>query len=418
MLGEDVDADLFGIAEDELAASVQHFIVRGGRIRGIRTLDGRQGARRRPAASSSRPCCSAPTRTTPTRRARCSCPSCRRTRRSSRPGSRSAAPRAASRGRRGAAAPGSGSRSAARRPRSRRPPARNAAQALMLHKTRRTSDYVARSQALTDLQDALGLDEAPLRIECYDVSHLARHEHRRLDGRLRGRPAAQGPVPAVQRRRVHRRHRLDVPGAAPPARASRATRSPAPAAQGERFAYRPQLLVVDGGQPQVAAAPARSKDAGVTGLALVRPREAARGDLAAGQRLPGHPAPQLATRCSCCSGSATRRTASRSRTSAAGEARHRLAAGGDPGSRRGAGARCCCATSARWRSCARERRDVAEARLRPGARRRGVERLALAGGRRATAPTAPMRRVGWSRRVAGDADRRRRAHLALEEHAA
>ena len=42
----------------------------------------------------------------------------------------------------------------------------------MLHKTRRTSDYVARTQALTDLQEALGLDEAPLRIECYDVSHL------------------------------------------------------------------------------------------------------------------------------------------------------------------------------------------------------------------------------------------------------
>ena len=48
----------------------------------------------------------------------------------------------------------------------------NAQQALMLHKTRRTSDYVARTQALTDLQEALGLAEAPLRIECFDVSHL------------------------------------------------------------------------------------------------------------------------------------------------------------------------------------------------------------------------------------------------------
>ena len=48
----------------------------------------------------------------------------------------------------------------------------NAQQALILHKTRRTSDYVARTQALTDLQEALGLAEAPLRIECYDVSHL------------------------------------------------------------------------------------------------------------------------------------------------------------------------------------------------------------------------------------------------------
>ena len=49
----------------------------------------------------------------------------------------------------------------------------NAQQALMLHKTRRTSDYVARSQAITDLQEALGLAEAPLRIECFDVSHLS-----------------------------------------------------------------------------------------------------------------------------------------------------------------------------------------------------------------------------------------------------
>src|SRR5690606_28214912 len=49
----------------------------------------------------------------------------------------------------------------------------NAKQALALYKTRRTADYVARSQALTELQEALGLAEAPLRMECYDVSHLS-----------------------------------------------------------------------------------------------------------------------------------------------------------------------------------------------------------------------------------------------------
>ena len=48
----------------------------------------------------------------------------------------------------------------------------NAKQALALYKTRRSSDYVSRSKALNDIQDALGLDEAPLRMECYDVSHL------------------------------------------------------------------------------------------------------------------------------------------------------------------------------------------------------------------------------------------------------
>ena len=49
VLAEDVDADVFGIAHDELAAAVQQFIVRGGRIRGVRGWVGRQGARRRPA---------------------------------------------------------------------------------------------------------------------------------------------------------------------------------------------------------------------------------------------------------------------------------------------------------------------------------------------------------------------------------
>ena len=50
--------------------------------------------------------------------------------------------------------------------------ARNAGQSLALHKTRRGSDLTSRSLALQEMQEALGLDEAPLRIECYDVSHL------------------------------------------------------------------------------------------------------------------------------------------------------------------------------------------------------------------------------------------------------
>ena len=50
--------------------------------------------------------------------------------------------------------------------------ARNAAESLALHKTRRASDLTTRSRALHEIQEALGLDEAPLRIECYDVSNL------------------------------------------------------------------------------------------------------------------------------------------------------------------------------------------------------------------------------------------------------
>src|SRR6201995_1973304 len=50
--------------------------------------------------------------------------------------------------------------------------ARNAGQALALHKLRRASDLTTRSKALHEVQEALDLDDAPLRIECYDVSNL------------------------------------------------------------------------------------------------------------------------------------------------------------------------------------------------------------------------------------------------------
>ena len=49
---------------------------------------------------------------------------------------------------------------------------RSAAEDLARHRLRRAADHNARSKALTELQGALGLREAPLRIECYDMSHL------------------------------------------------------------------------------------------------------------------------------------------------------------------------------------------------------------------------------------------------------
>ena len=50
--------------------------------------------------------------------------------------------------------------------------ARNAGQSLALHKTKRASDLTTRNRALEEIQEALDLDEVPLRIECYDVSNL------------------------------------------------------------------------------------------------------------------------------------------------------------------------------------------------------------------------------------------------------
>jgi excinuclease ABC subunit C len=157
--------------------------------------------------------------------------------------------------------------------------ARNAGEALALHKTKRASDLTTRSRALHEIQEALGLDEAPLRIECYDVSNLQgthvvasmivfedglarKSEYRRFSIRgLDGTDDVASIHEVISRRfRRYLEEReetgeLDVlgdreendnpPGVVTPPR--------------RKFAYPPNLVVIDGGQPQVAAA-ARALD--------------------------------------------------------------------------------------------------------------------------------------------------------------
>ena len=147
----------------------------------------------------------------------------------------------------------------------------NAQQSLMLHKTRRTSDYIARSQALTDLQEALGLAEAPLRIECFDVSHLSGsnvvasmvvfEEGLPRKDQYRSFSIAEttddtGSIHQVLTRRLAYLDRPEEPEieGAPRKR--------------PRFAYPPQLLVVDGGRPQVEAAARALADSGHEEVAL------------------------------------------------------------------------------------------------------------------------------------------------------
>jgi excinuclease ABC subunit C len=175
--------------------------------------------------------------------------------------------------------------------------ARNAGQALALHKTRRGSDLTSRSLALQELQDALGLDEAPLRIECYDVSHLQesdvvasmvvfedglarKSEYRRyvIKGQA-GRAGSGGDVASIHevisrrfRRYVEERAETgevegatgyaDEAGAEVPAGIDPETGRP------KRFAYPPNLVVVDGGAPQVAAAQRALDELGVDDVAL------------------------------------------------------------------------------------------------------------------------------------------------------
>jgi len=180
---------------------------------------------------------------------------------------------------------------------------RNAGHALALHKTRRGSDLTARSQALQEIQDALGLDEAPLRIECFDVSHLQENdvvasmvvfedglprkgEYRRFV--IRGH-AGRGDVASIHevisrrfRRYVEERAATgevevsDDRAAAPGGHDEGATTVRTDVAAGidpetgrpRRFAYPPNLVVVDGGVPQVAAARRALDELGVDDVAL------------------------------------------------------------------------------------------------------------------------------------------------------
>ncbi len=227
--------------------------------------------------------------------------------------------------------------------------ARNAEQALARHKVARAGDLTARGRALAELQDALGLDEAPLRIECFDISHVQgthsvgsmvvfedglprKSEYRRFVIRGRAVDDAQAPPVAddtaamdeVLTRRFRRhlaeqaeqaeqadgRAELAGPGedfggdfggsadqaqfaddraaqsAGDPAGSPGVSTAPAAAADASqppgvpagidpstgrprRFAYAPQLVVVDGGLPQVNAASEALSRLGVTDVAVV-----------------------------------------------------------------------------------------------------------------------------------------------------
>jgi excinuclease ABC subunit C len=158
--------------------------------------------------------------------------------------------------------------------------ARNAGETLALHKTRRASDLTTRSRALGEIQEALGLDEAPLRIESYDVSNLQgthvvasmvvfedglarKSEYRRFAIRgLDGTDDVAAIHEVISRR--FRRY-LEEQEAAPPGLDELAA-----GVEGERrkFAYPPNLLVIDGGPGQVAAAVRALDELGVVDVAV------------------------------------------------------------------------------------------------------------------------------------------------------
>lgn len=169
---------------------------------------------------------------------------------------------------------------------------RNAKDALRQHKLKRVGDLTARSAALQDIQEALGMEEAPLRIECTDISHIQgtdvvaslvvfedglprKSDYRRYrikEAAGDGRSDDVGSIAEVTRRRFKRHHEDKLSNPDEEAEAStfedeKVTEESAEA--GRKFAYPPQLYIVDGGAPQVAAAQKVFDELGIVDVTLV-----------------------------------------------------------------------------------------------------------------------------------------------------
>ncbi len=185
---------------------------------------------------------------------------------------------------------------------------RNAAEALTQHKLKRAGDLTARSAALEEIQEYLELDTAPLRIECTDVSHVQgsdvvaslvvfedglpkKSDYRRFSIRGGAEGGDVAAIAEVVRRRFARYLRETAEDAAhdPTSTSCSGETSDGAPASGEidpaaldgplpgidpttgrprKFAYAPNLLVVDGGAPQVAAAQEVLSELGITDVAV------------------------------------------------------------------------------------------------------------------------------------------------------
>ena len=154
---------------------------------------------------------------------------------------------------------------------------KNAVEALARHKTHRAGDLSTRSRALNELQEALDLPEAPLRIECFDISNLQgehvvasmvvfedglarKSEYRRFSVRGSGEGGAEQHDVAAMYEVVRRRFRRYLEESS---RNGEVVRMGEGGAQGGgaddaprpgKFAYPPNLVVVDGARPQAQAA--------------------------------------------------------------------------------------------------------------------------------------------------------------------
>ena len=261
VFNDQTDADLFAIADDELAAAVQMFIVRGGRIRGVRgwvvdkelerdlpelveyVIQNVYSSSKRSSAAEIPKEIIVPATPldlgvlqkwlTELRGSKVDI-------------------RVAQRGDKRAL---------------QETAMKNAQHALALYKTRRSTDFTARADALAGIQKALGLEDAPLRIECFDVSHLAG-----TDVVASMVVFEDGLAKKDQYRRFSIAETTDDTDSIYQVLMRRLKYLKAPETDLEadptKFSYRPNLLIVDGGQPQVSAAIRALADSGITDLAV------------------------------------------------------------------------------------------------------------------------------------------------------
>lgn len=164
----------------------------------------------------------------------------------------------------------------------------NAQHALSVYKTRRANDLTQRAQALEGLQEALGLQHAPLRIECFDVSHTGgenqvasmvvfedgaprKDGYRTFNvsaGEEGGKADDTAAMAEVLGRRFKRLAEGDGAAVGEDDGSLESGEVEAEPTKPRRFAYRPDLVVVDGGLPQVNAAQAALREMGV-GLPVI-----------------------------------------------------------------------------------------------------------------------------------------------------
>ena len=265
VLRDNVDIDLFAFDEDELAAAVQLFIVRGGRIRGVRgwMVDKELDLSTSELIDSIMQTAYGGDAVPPREIVVPELPDDAEALEGWLAGiaGRKVRILAAQRGDKAALLETA---------------TQNAKHALMLYKTRRSSDFVARSKALEDIQEALGMPSAPLRMECYDVSHLGgtnivasmvvfedglprTDEYRRF-----GIPESTDDTDSIYRTLTRRLAYL-IPDDETEAPGDDDAGAPV---KRRKFRYQPNLLIVDGGQPQVTAAARALRESGVTGITL------------------------------------------------------------------------------------------------------------------------------------------------------